>query len=382
VRAGKEKSLKTVLFVTSCLDDAKELACRSQELWFLTVPKSPAEALDLVSTRSFDFILFDIGLKGACVIDFLPEMVTAARSVPVFILTREYAFCFEHLAMKAGVCGYFHIPYFFSVLNARIACFFEAAGSVFGQQPGDGEAVITDTILGKSESMTSLRARILALRERTEPVLISGESGCGKDLVARMVHEHSPVASGPFVPFNVSCIPESLAESTLFGSARGSYTGSERETKGLFEEANGGSLFLDEIGDLKPALQPKFLRILEEGVVTRLGSTHRRKVDFRLICATNRNMRESVASGLFRADLLYRIDILRLEVPPLRAHPEDIPVLAARCLRKYRKVLSCHALDKLGGFQWPGNVRQLFNCLTRAACSSNDGVIQSSHIEF
>ena len=374
--------MKTVLFVTSCLDDAKELACRSQGLWFLTVPKSPAEALDLVSTRSFDFILFDIGLKGACVIDFLPEMVTAARSVPVFILTREYAFCFEHLAMKAGACGYFHIPYFFSILNARIDSFFEATGSSYGQTPGDGEAVITDTILGKSESMTALRARILALRERTEPVLISGESGCGKDLVARMVHEHSPVASGPFVPFNVSCIPESLAESTLFGSARGSYTGSERETKGLFEEANGGSLFLDEIGELKPALQPKFLRILEEGVVTRLGSTHRRKVNFRLICATNRNLRESLASDLFRADLLYRIDILRLEVPPLRAHPEDIPVLAARCLRKYRKVLSCHALDKLGGFQWPGNVRQLFNCLTRAACSSNGGIIQSNHIEF
>ena len=368
--------------MTSCLDDAKELACRSQGFWFLTVPKSPAEALDLVSTRSFDFILFDIGLKGACVLDFLPEMVTAAHAVPVFILTREYAFCFEHLAIKAGVCGYFHIPYFFSILNARIDRFFEATGSSYGQTSGDVEAVITDTILGKSESMASLRARILALRERTEPVLISGESGCGKDLVARMVHEHSPVASGPFVPFNVSCIPESLAESTLFGSARGSYTGSERETKGLFEEANGGSLFLDEIGELKPALQPKFLRILEEGVVTRLGSMRRRKVDFRLICATNRSLRESVSSGLFRADLLYRIDILRLEVPPLRAHPEDIPVLAARCLRKYRKVLSCHALDKLGGFQWPGNVRQLFNCLTRAACSSNDGVIQSSHIEF
>lgn len=374
--------MKTVLFVTSCLNDAKELGFRSQGLWFLTVPKSPADALDLVSTRSFDFILFDLALKGAWVPDFLPEMVTAARAVPVFILTREYAFCFEHLAIEAGVCGYFHIPYSFPVLNARIVRFLEAAGLVRRLPSGEGEASIADAILGISESMTSLRARILSLRGCTEPVLISGESGCGKDLVAQMVHAHSPVAPGPFVPFNVSCIPESLAESTLFGSARGSYTGSEREAMGLFEEASGGSLFLDEIGELTQTLQPKFLRILDEGVVMRLGSMRRRKVNFRLICATNRNLRDSVASGLFRDDLLYRIDILRLEVPPLRAHPEDIPVLAARCLRKYRKVLSCHALDKLGRFHWPGNVRQLFNCLKRAACASSGGVIQSNHIEF
>jgi len=380
VRAGKEKSLKTVLFVTSCLADAKELACRSRGFWFLTVSKSPAEVLDFVSKRSFDCILFDLGMKGVFVPDFLGEVVAAAGAIPVFILTREYSFCFVHLALEAGVCGYFHIPYSFSVLNARISRFFEATDFLCEQPVADAD--ITGSILGKSRAMASLRAEILALRGRTEPILISGESGCGKDLVARMIHGHSPVAPGPFVPYNVSCIPESLAESTLFGSARGSYTGAERETKGLFEEANGGSLFLDEIGELKPTLQPKFLRILEEGGVTRLGSMRRRKVNFRLICATNRNMRESVASGLFRADLLYRIDVLRLEVPPLREHPEDIPVLAARCLRQYRKVLSSHALDKLRGFQWPGNVRQLFNCLTRAACSSSGRVIHSHHIDF
>lgn len=374
--------MRKILFVTSRFDDVRELAYRSRTIWSVTAAHDISAVCHQAASAPFDFILLDIGLTGAYGPDVLKQLSAQQNHPPLFILSREYCFYFYDLAYRSGVCGYFHIPYSFSMLALRIERFFEAATfASIEKTAGSAESLLAETILGKSGLMTKLRESILALQNRTEPVIISGETGCGKDLVARMIHEHSPVASGPFKVLNVSCIPNSLAESLLFGTVRGCYTDAT-DRKGLFEAAEGGTLFLDEIGELDLMLQPKFLRVLEEQKVTPIGSSCSRFVNFRLLCATNRNMHEAVGSGKFREDLFYRLDILRIQIPPLRSHPEDIPLLASSLLQKYRKVLSSHALEKLGGYYWPGNVRQLFNCLTRAACTSGSDVIYPDQILF
>jgi len=380
-----------VLFVTSRHGDVRELFYKTRGIWRVSTVREPSDAPQTIASASFDLILFDIALTGAFSPDLLRHICSEPRHPPVCVLSREYAFAFQNMAASAGALAFFHIPYDIPILVSRINRILEAfpaqTGAMMGgneSDPGDadcGGTLSGSPLLGKSPVMEQLRATIRAFRPRTEPVLIIGETGSGKDLAARLIHQNSPVSSGPFIVQNVSCIPATLAESLLFGTTRASYTGSQ-DRKGLFEDAHKGSLFLDEIGELEPFLQPKFLRVLEDKEVSRVGSTGTTKVDFRLICATNRNMAESVRKGEFRLDLFQRIDVLRLEIPPLRERPEDIPLLAAFHLQSYQKVLSHHALEKLHAYRWPGNVRQLFNCLVRAACSAHSEVIHSDHIRF
>lgn len=466
--------MEKVLFVTSRVDDARELTYRALNVWSVTVPTDLAFAPALAASGNFDFALFDIGLIGAWAPDLLRDVIAARAGFPVFILSREYALCFQALARKAGALDYISIPYAFPSLKKRIdralgspearalpdaACQKSAAAAIIVEgdahdapAAGDASALAggapavagphatrrkpgkaipsspvelpascevpsaspvahtaacarepvprygragnprdmperdeisgSPCIVGQSDAMAGLRAKIQSIRETTETVLITGETGSGKELVARMIHEASPVSSGPFVPYNVSCIAESLAESALFGSCRGSYTGSVRDAKGLFEAATGGTLFLDEIGELSLDLQPKLLRVLEEGAVCRIGSFEPRPVRFRLICATHRNLGAMVAIRRFRSDLFYRLDVIRVKSPPLRSHPEDIPALANRCLLRHRKVLSPRAIEKLKGHPWPGNVRELYACLSRAAYATRGAIIDSDIIDF
>ncbi len=397
--------MKKVLFVTSRAADGRELARRASRSWSVTVPPDPADSPSLVASGLYDFALFDIALTGAFVPDLLRGTLAARAGFKVFVLTREYAPCFRELARESGADGFFLIPYSFANLRRRVE--YALGKKVVSEHPPSaaretpasygtdrtGGALLSpagrarasrsgERLVGESGSMVRLRARIVDLAGSDSTVLIKGETGSGKDLVARLLHESSSVASGPFVPCNVSCIASTLAESALFGSSKGSYTGSVKDIKGLFEEADGGTLFLDEIGELDPSLQPKFLRVLEEGVVKRLGSQTPRRVRFRLICATNRDLPAMVAARRFRADLFYLLDVLRVAVPPLREHPDDIPALARRCLGPYRKGISPRAVEKLKAYHWPGNVRQLFNCLARAACETPGNEVDHQHISF
>jgi DNA-binding NtrC family response regulator len=373
---------KKVLFITSRIADIRVLHHKAFLVWNVSMLEDIRDAPNLISDGQYDLILFDLGLTGVNAMDLLFRITAAPRHPPVFILSREYCFDFLSLACKAGVCGYFHIPYSMCALDRQINRFFEAGEYAFGLSGENGTGdPLTDTILGKSVLMRQLRSDILTYRTRTEPVMVYGETGSGKDLVARMIHRNSPVSTGPFVSFNVSCITASLAESILFGSTRGSFTGAQ-DTKGLFEESDSGTLFLDEIGELDPCIQPKFLRVIEDKIVSRLGSSLPKQVDFRIVCATNKYLPAAVASGHFREDLFHRLDVLRLEIPPLREHPEDIPLLASFKLKGYRKVLSNNALEKLNLYTWPGNVRQLFNCLARAACLTKTDVIYPDQILF
>lgn len=395
--------MKKVLFVTSILEDLRELYYRAYGIWTVNGASSPADAVSLIKSGLYDFILFDIAQTGLCAIDFLYRIFSLPRHPPVFILSREYSFRFLEFAQGCGIAGYFRIPYSMDRLSSSIERFFEKvpddvadppavpdSHDVACERPGaygssgqidSAKKHLERTLLGKSRLIENVRSNILKYRHSLEPVLITGETGSGKDLVARLVHRNSSVSSGPFAAQNMSCVSSSLAESQLFGSVPGGFTDA-RANPGFFERADGGTLFLDEIGELDFGLQPKLLRVLEDGEVIRLGSSKARKVHVRLICATNRNLADDAEVRRFRADLLYRIDVLRLHLPPLRDRPEDIPVLAASFLSKSRKRLSVGALDKMQRHDWPGNVRSLFGCLARATGESPSDIIQPDHIQF
>jgi transcriptional regulator with PAS, ATPase and Fis domain len=227
--------------------------------------------------------------------------------------------------------------------------------------------------VGRSEGLLRLEERIRALARSHATVLIQGETGTGKELVARGLHALSPRATGPFVPHNFGAITDTLVESELFGHARGSFTGAHADRMGLFEAAHQGTLFLDEIGDASPSVQSRLLRVLQEGELRRVGEPRARRVDVRIVAATHRDLEREVHAGRFRADLFYRLHVLTLAVPPLRERLEDLPLLTAFFLRRLERRdrlpirgIREEALRALRKHTWPGNIRELMGALERA----------------
>jgi two-component system nitrogen regulation response regulator GlnG len=246
-----------------------------------------------------------------------------------------------------------------------------ASGSLGG---GNGEAGTPriPELLGRAPAMQQVFRAIGRLARSSVTVLITGESGTGKELVARALHQHSPRAARTFIALNTAAIPQDLLESELFGHERGAFTGADALRRGRFEQADGGTLFLDEIGDMSMPLQTRLLRVLAEGEFYRVGGQTPIHVDVRVIAATHQNLQERVARGLFREDLYHRLNVIRIELPPLRARPEDIPDLlghymrlAAQELGVEPKALSPEALERLAAHEWPGNVRELVNLCRR-----------------
>ncbi len=238
-------------------------------------------------------------------------------------------------------------------------------------------------LLGKSVSMQKLYEEIRNAAESEAPVMICGESGTGKNLAAKAIHSLSRRKGGPFVHLNCGALNEQLLESELFGHLKGSFTGAISDRKGRFEAADGGSIFLDEIGDMPPLMQVKLLRVLEEKVVERVGQNNPIPVDVRLVSATNRDLNRHVSEGGFREDLLYRINSIVIKTPPLRERKEDIPMLAAHYLKKISHVnskdirrISPRAMDVLDNYSWPGNVRQLINALEHSAVTCTGGTVE------
>jgi two-component system response regulator GlrR len=245
-----------------------------------------------------------------------------------------------------------------------------------------------DMIIGQSPAVRELLATLDRIAPVDSPVLITGESGTGKELVARALHYSGPRADAPFVAINCAAIPEALFESELFGHVRGAFTGAVASRPGVFEAAQGGTLFLDELGDMPMSMQPKLLRVIETGQVTRVGSTETRQIDFRLVAATNRVLDDEVAAGRFREDLLYRVRVFNVNLPPLRERAEDVAPLVSHYLaqlaardRRPTPVISKLALEKLLRHRWPGNVRELVNVLERATVlAPSGGTIDELHI--
>src|SRR6202162_1626228 len=237
-------------------------------------------------------------------------------------------------------------------------------------------------IFGKSEAMQSLRARMDKVASANVPVLIHGESGTGKDIIARMIHGLSPWKGGPFVKVNCPAIPGTLLESELFGIEKGAFTGAYGTKPGRVEMAHRGTLFLDEISELDLALQSKLLQLLQDGQFCRIGAQEDKKVEVRVVCATNRKLEQEIENGTFRSDLFYRINVVNLHLPPLRQRATDIPELVAYFLdyhnRKYNcraRALSSELMSDLGKYHWPGNIRELENLVKRYVILGNEEVI-------
>ncbi len=244
---------------------------------------------------------------------------------------------------------------------------------------------LTGGIVGSSPILNKIIDQARAVAETSATVLITGESGTGKEMLARFIHNISPRAHGPFIACNIAALPESLVESELFGHEKGAFTGASTRRQGRFELADGGTLFLDEIGELTPSMQVKLLRVLQERQFERLGGKQLISVDIRIIAATNRNLEEMVDNGQFRADLYYRLNIVNLELPPLRERPDDTPILAthfaAKAAAKHGKptaTFTTRFIDRLIQYRWPGNIRELENVIERAVVISNSPVLDEN----
>jgi Nif-specific regulatory protein len=243
-------------------------------------------------------------------------------------------------------------------------------------------------MVGRSDGMQLVFNQVRQVAKWNTTVLIRGESGTGKELIANAIHYNSPRSSGAFIKLNCAALPDNLLESELFGHEKGAFTGAVNQRKGRFEQAHGGTIFLDEIGEITPAFQAKLLRVLQEGEFERVGGTRTIQVDVRVVAATNRDLEAEVQAGDFREDLYYRLNVMPITMPPLRERAEDIPDLARFLITKIGKMqnrklsISDHALGRLMQYDWPGNVRELENCLERAAVMSEEGLINSHAINL
>jgi len=326
-------------------------------------------ALDALRRDAPDVLITDIRMPGASGLELLRRIRDARPELPVIVMTAHSDLGSAVSAYEGGAFEYLPKPF---DIDQAVALVRRAASGALGGGSDAGATPRMPELLGKAPAMQQVFRAIGRLSRSSVTVLITGESGTGKELVARALHEHSPRSGRPFIALNTAAIPADLLESELFGHERGAFTGADTQRRGRFEQADGGTLFLDEIGDMSLPLQTRLLRVLAEGEFYRVGGQTPIHVDVRVIAASNQNLQERVSRGLFREDLYHRLNVIRIELPPLRARAEDIPALlthymliAAHELGVEPKVLAPDALARLTAHEWPGNVRELVNLCRR-----------------
>jgi two-component system response regulator HydG len=332
-------------------------------------------AVEAVKKEFYDFILMDIRMARMSGIDALKEIKKTSPGIPVLIMTAYASVETAVDALKSGAYDYITKPLDTEKLKRIIAAELEHSDlkqevAVLRERVGDRFDL--SNIIGKSRKMKEV-FEILAMAAPSDAtVLIKGESGTGKELIANAIHQNSPRAGNPFIKVNCAALPESLLESELFGHERGAFTGAVSMRKGRFELANGGSIFLDEISEMSPAMQARLLRVLQEHEFDRVGGMKTIEVDVRVISATNKDLELEVKEGRFREDLFYRLNVISVPLPPLRERKEDIPVLAKHFLsvfseknRRMIKGFQPKTLDLFMRHDWPGNVRELENTIER-----------------
>jgi DNA-binding NtrC family response regulator len=335
-----------------------------------------AEALEAIRTELYDAAITDIRMPETSGLDLLREIKRHDESIEVVVMTGYPTIASAVEALKEGAYDYLSKPLILDELRHLMARVTEKRflkGEVQSLRARLGEELTVNELVGNAQPMQRVKEIIGKVATTDSPVLIEGESGTGKELVAAAIHRLSNRNKGPFIPVNCSAIPEDLLESEFFGHVRGAFSGAVSDALGLFRGAHDGTIFLDEIAELSPALQVKLLRVLQEMQVRPVGSTKAHPVDVRVIAATNRDLDRSIADGRFRQDLYYRLNVVRVSLPPLRARREDIPALVNHFLRRYNrrfrrdvKGITPDALATLGGYDFPGNVRELENVIERA----------------
>lgn len=341
-------------------------------------------AKQLLSDYAFDMCLTDMKLPDGNGIEFVEHMQQNFPDVPVAVITAHGNMELAIKALKAGAFDFVSKPVDLQVLRNLV----NTALKVSHNFP-KVDRRSRDILLGDSEAMKKTRATIAKVARSQAPIYISGESGSGKELVARLIHSKGPRASKPFVPVNCGAIPTELMESEFFGHKKGSFTGATSDKEGLFQAADGGTLFFDEVADLPLHMQVKLLRAIQEKAVRPVGAQIESKVDVRILSATHKDLEPLVKEGKFRQDLYYRINVIEVEVPPLREHPEDIELLTEQLLIRLNgdsglaiPRISDAALDALKSYSFPGNVRELENILERAMALCEDNIIQPEDLQL
>ena len=347
---------------------------------------------EAVQKEGFDIVLMDMRMVKMSGMEALEAIHQYNPSLPVVIMTAYSSVETAVEALKNGACDYLTKPLDFEKLKLTMARILETIylkkeNETLRQRVGKG--FNRDRIIGRSSAMTALLDTVEMVASSDASILITGPSGTGKELIAGAVHFNSPRKNASFVRINCAAITENLLESELFGHERGAFTGAERQRKGRFREAHGGSILLDEIGEMSLPMQVKLLRVLQEKDVTPVGGDKSIKVDVRVIAATNRELADMVAEGTFREDLFFRLNVVRLSIPPLSERKEDVPELALYFLKRFSRKnhrditgFTPEAMDAMIRYAWPGNVRELMNCVERCVVLARSQYIALSDLPF
>ena len=360
---------------------------------FTTFSAGDAEAgLKMLRENSIDLVLTDLKLPGMNGLEFLQAVKRQNAALPVVVMTAFGSVETAVEAMKAGASDYVLKP--FSLTEMRMVINKELDVRNLREENRSlrealGKRYAHPNVVARSPKMQEVLATVERVAPTNSTVLLGGESGVGKDLIARAIHEKSKRATGPFLKINSTAIPENLLESELFGFEKGAFTGAVASKPGKFELADKGTLFLDEIGDVPPTIQVKLLRVLQEREFERLGGTRTIKVDVRLIAATNRDLREALEQGTFREDLYYRLNVVPIDIAPLRERKEDIPDLANLFMARFAgdsgklvEGITPEAMQVLVNHHWPGNVRELQNVIERGCALAKGSVLTTADIHL
>ncbi len=348
-----------------------------KEGYQVTLAGEGKNALRLAEQHPFDLVISDIRMPGMSGLELLPQLKEVQPDIGVIMITAFASPDDAVTAMKSGAFDYITKPFNVDEIKKVVRAVLKKRP--MGESGGAGSF---PEIIGSSPEMVKIFDLITKIAPTPANVLIYGESGTGKELVAKAIHNRSQVAGKPFIPITCSAIPESLLESELFGHIKGSFTGAIADKAGLFQQADGGTAFLDEIGELTPIIQTKLLRVLQEREFMPVGSTKTRQVNVRIIAATNRILEEEIISGQFREDLYYRLAVVPIRVPPLRERLGDVPLLVEHFLKKYSTLLgkevqtmSSYGMEVLMQYDFPGNVRELENIIERGVALESSSII-------
>ena len=374
--------------------DDEESMCNFMEImlakegYAVETANSGNDGIDMLKQKNYDLVIADMNMPGMTGLEVLQE-VKSFKTEQEFIVMTAYASVDSAIeAMKLGAADYITKP--FKVDEIKIVIEKSINRKHLVQENVELKKQLQennsfDNFIGVAECIVKLKKMATRVASSDSTVLVRGESGTGKDLISKAIHNLSPRCGGPFVTINCGAIPENLLESELFGHMKGSFTGAIKDKDGLFKVADGGTLFLDEVGNTSLAIQVKLLRVLEEKKITPVGGTQPIDVDVRLIAATNSNLEDDVKQGRFREDLFYRLNVIPIDIPPLRDRKEDIPLLTDFFIRKFcnkvsvePKPISPEAMELLTSYRWTGNVRELENIIERAVLLNRSTTLEVS----